>query len=85
MALGIDHGVKEYPDAGHAFLNDHENAGDRDPFIFVVMGRLPGGSCLLDVTREGGQENQGEHEGRSRRHGRDEREHQAAGDGGDAP
>ncbi len=22
-ALGVDHDVKEYPDAGHAFLNDH--------------------------------------------------------------
>jgi carboxymethylenebutenolidase len=24
-ALGIDHDVKEYPDAGHSFLNDHHN------------------------------------------------------------
>ena len=40
--LGVDHDVKEYPDAGHAFLNDHEGAGDRNPFIFVVMGRFAG-------------------------------------------
>jgi carboxymethylenebutenolidase len=41
-ALGVDHDVKEYPDAGHAFLNDHEGAGDRNPLIFVVMGRFAG-------------------------------------------
>jgi carboxymethylenebutenolidase len=41
-ALGVDHDVKEYPDAGHAFLNDHEGAGDRTPFIFVVMGTFAG-------------------------------------------
>jgi carboxymethylenebutenolidase len=40
--LGVDHDVKEYPDAGHAFLNDHDSAGDRSPFIFVVMGRFAG-------------------------------------------
>lgn len=43
-AAGVDHDVKEYPGAGHAFLNDHESAGDRNPFIFVVMGRLAGPS-----------------------------------------
>jgi carboxymethylenebutenolidase len=41
-ALGVDHDVKEYPDAGHEFLNDHEGAGDRSPLIFVVMGRFAG-------------------------------------------
>jgi carboxymethylenebutenolidase len=41
-ARGVDHDVKEYPGAGHAFLNDHDGAGDRNPFIFVVMGRLAG-------------------------------------------
>jgi carboxymethylenebutenolidase len=43
-ALAIDHDVKEYPDAGHAFLNDHEGAGDPSPFIFVVMGLFAGAS-----------------------------------------
>lgn len=43
-ALGVDHDVKEYPQAGHAFLNDHEGAGDRNPLIFVVMGRFAGPS-----------------------------------------
>ncbi len=41
-ALGVDHDVKEYPDAGHEFLNDHEAAGDRSPLIFVVMGKFVG-------------------------------------------
>jgi len=41
-ALGVDHDVKEYPDAGHAFLNDHDSAGDRSPLIFVVMGKFAG-------------------------------------------
>lgn len=40
--LGVDHDVKEYADAGHAFLNDHEGAADRSPLIFVVMGRFAG-------------------------------------------
>jgi carboxymethylenebutenolidase len=30
-ADGIPHDVKEYPAAGHAFLNDYERAGDRVP------------------------------------------------------
>ena len=43
-ALGVDHDVKEYPDAGHAFLNDHDGAGDHTPAIFVVMGKFGGPS-----------------------------------------
>ena len=39
--LDIDHDVKEYPDAGHSFMNDHSD--DRVPFLFVVMGKLTGG------------------------------------------
>ena len=42
QTLGVDHDVKEYPEAGHAFLNDHEGAGDRDPLIFRVMGMFSG-------------------------------------------
>lgn len=34
---GIDHDVKEYPDAGHSFLNQHDSA------FFTVMGKLIGG------------------------------------------
>jgi len=28
-AVGVEHDVKEYPEAGHAFLNDHKGAGDK--------------------------------------------------------
>ncbi len=31
-ALGVDHDVKEYPDAGHSFLNDHHSV------LFKVLG-----------------------------------------------
>lgn len=39
-AAGIPHDVKEYPDAGHAFMNDHEGAGDRIPVVFRVLAAL---------------------------------------------
>jgi carboxymethylenebutenolidase len=35
---GVDHDVKEYPDAGHSFLNEHD-----DSALFAVMGRVIGG------------------------------------------
>lgn len=44
QGLGVDHDVKEYSGAGHAFLNDHDGAGDRNPVIFIVMGKLAGPS-----------------------------------------
>jgi carboxymethylenebutenolidase len=40
--LGVDHDIKEYPDAGHAFLNDHR--GEDQPFIFTLTGQLIGGT-----------------------------------------
>ena len=36
--------MKEYPQAGHEFLNDHEGAGDKAPVLFAVLGRLMPGS-----------------------------------------
>jgi carboxymethylenebutenolidase len=36
----VAHDVKEYPDAGHSFLNDHDPS-ERN-LLFVVMGRLIG-------------------------------------------
>ncbi len=36
-AEGIDHDVKEYPDAGHSFMNDH------DTVRFKLLGSLIGG------------------------------------------
>ena len=41
-AVGVAHDVKEYPGAGHGFLNDHQGAGDRSPLIFAAMGRFSG-------------------------------------------
>ena len=40
-SLGIDHDVKEYPDCGHSFLNDHRD--EKTPVLFALMGRMPGG------------------------------------------
>lgn len=42
-AVGVAHDVKEYPDAAHGFLNDHEGAGDKPPPLFAVMGKLSAG------------------------------------------
>ena len=43
-AAGVEHDVKEYPGAGHGFLNDHEGAGDKVPLLLAVVGRLSGAS-----------------------------------------
>jgi len=34
----VEHDVKQYPDAGHGFLNDHDPA--EMPKLFVVMSKL---------------------------------------------
>jgi carboxymethylenebutenolidase len=39
-AAGVDHDVKEYPDAGHGFLNNHDRADV--PTLFFVMGKISG-------------------------------------------
>lgn len=36
-AAGVADDVKEYPEAGHAFLNDHEGAGDKEPLKFLPL------------------------------------------------
>src|SRR3546814_14309100 len=38
--LGVDHDVKEYPAAGHSFLNDHDRSDL--PLAVSVMMTLPG-------------------------------------------
>lgn len=43
-AADVLHDIREYPDAGHAFMNDHVGAGDRNPVVFVVMGKFAGPS-----------------------------------------
>ena len=39
-ATGVDHDIREYPGAGHGFLNDHDPSDM--PVLFAVMGRLSG-------------------------------------------
>jgi carboxymethylenebutenolidase len=52
-SAGVEHDVKEYPDAGHAFINDHEGAGDRLPLIVKVMGKLvPGMGYNEEAARD---------------------------------
>jgi carboxymethylenebutenolidase len=41
-ANGVAHDVKEYPEAGHGFINDHERAGDRIPPMVRLMSPLMG-------------------------------------------
>ena len=45
-AVGVEHDVKEYPEAGHAFLNDHERAGDKTPLLFRGHGQVVAGVWL---------------------------------------
>ena len=50
-ALGVDHDVKEYPGAGHSFLNDLSLPSPvRTPAIFVVMGKFNGPSGLHEPS-----------------------------------
>jgi carboxymethylenebutenolidase len=37
-AVGVDHDIKTYPDAGHSFLNDHDPADV--PALLAVLGRF---------------------------------------------
>ncbi len=51
-AVGVEHDVKEYPEAGHAFLNDHETAGDKTPLFFAVTGKLAPGAGYHDESAQ---------------------------------
>jgi carboxymethylenebutenolidase len=37
-AVGVDHDIRTYPDAGHGFINDHDPADV--PRLFTVLGRF---------------------------------------------
>jgi carboxymethylenebutenolidase len=39
-AIGVDHDVKVYPDAGHGFMNDHDSADQT--LLLVVLAKLSG-------------------------------------------
>jgi len=49
-SVGVDHDVKEYPEAGHAFLNDHRD--EHVPFVFAVMARAIGGADYHEPSAE---------------------------------
>jgi carboxymethylenebutenolidase len=52
-SLGVDHDVKEYPAAGHAFLNNYEASGDQVPMFFRIMAKLtPGLGYHEDSARD---------------------------------
>ena len=42
--VAVEHDVKEYSDAGHGFINDHDGAGDKTPLLFAVFGKLSPGA-----------------------------------------
>jgi carboxymethylenebutenolidase len=50
--VGVDHDVKEYAHAGHAFLNDRETAGDHDPALFAALGRITGMGYQPDASTD---------------------------------
>jgi carboxymethylenebutenolidase len=51
-AAGVEHDVEEYSEAGHAFLNDHEGAGDRLPLLFAVFAKLTPGDGYHEASAQ---------------------------------
>lgn len=52
-AAGIEHDIKEYPGAGHGFLNNHEASGEKVPPLFAVAARLsPGMGYHEEAARD---------------------------------
>ncbi len=49
-AAGVEHDVKEYPEAGHAFLNNHDPA--EVPFLFVLMSKINGAGYNEAAARD---------------------------------
>lgn len=41
--VAVEHDVKEYASAGHAFLNDREGAGDPKPLLLAIMAPFMAG------------------------------------------
>ena len=48
--VGVEHYVKEYPEAGHGFINDHDGAGDRTPLLFAVLRKLSPGAGYHEAS-----------------------------------
>jgi carboxymethylenebutenolidase len=49
-AAGVEHDVKEYADAGHGFINDHDGAGDKLPPLFAVFAKLTPGDGYHEAS-----------------------------------
>jgi len=49
---GVANDVKEYPDAGHGFLNDHKAAGDKMPALIKLLGPVMGLGPHAESTRD---------------------------------
>jgi carboxymethylenebutenolidase len=49
-AAGVPHDVKEYPDAGHSFINDHDPADL--PWLMTVVARLTGSAYHEPSARD---------------------------------
>lgn len=47
---GVEHDVKEYAEAGHSFLNDHDRA--EVPFLFVLMAKIGRGGYNEAAARD---------------------------------
>ncbi|HLX88100.1 MAG TPA: dienelactone hydrolase family protein [Acidimicrobiales bacterium] len=45
---GVPHDVKEYPEAGHSFLNDHEGSDEKVPPFFAVYAKLVPGNGYVE-------------------------------------
>jgi carboxymethylenebutenolidase len=44
--------VKEYPEAGHGFINDHDGAGDKTPLLLAVLGKLSPGAGYHEASAQ---------------------------------
>lgn len=51
-AVDVQRDVKEYPEAGHAFLNDHDRAGDNEPLLFTILGKLTPGAGYHEASAQ---------------------------------
>jgi carboxymethylenebutenolidase len=49
---GVKHDVKEYSEAGHGFINDHDGAGDKMPLLFAVFGKLSPGMGYHEASAQ---------------------------------
>ena len=49
-SAGVDHDVKEYPDAAHAFLNNHDRS--EVPLLFVLMSKITGAGYNEPAARD---------------------------------